>query len=110
MRVRKHVQEIAMNTVRPMTKCMRCRVSYQNHAQGTELCPGVSGHHFLRRVQSAPTTSFSDHEIDWLDEVLRGLLCGAELKVLARAPELTSVMRKVQSMKARAAALSQGLR
>lgn len=94
-----------MNTVRPATKCMRCRASYQSHTPGTESCPSGSGYTFLRRTQSAPTTSFSQREIEWLDGVLRGLLSGAELRVLARAPELTSVMRKFKNMKTRAAIL-----
>lgn len=95
-----------MNTARPATKCLRCRASYQNHEVGTGLCPGASGQTFRRNVQSSPATSFSASEIGWLDEVLRGLSRGAELRVLAKAPELTAVMRKVQAMRRRAAELS----
>lgn len=45
------------------------------------------------------SNSFSERECIWLDEVLKTMLRGGDTRILARAPELGVVARRVRSMR-----------
>lgn len=96
-----------MNAVRPETKCLRCRGAYRNHGLLDEKCPDSSGRAFRRRVQSSASHSFARSEIQWLDEVLRMLQRGGDVRTLGRSPAAATVLRKVQVMRERVGKLEQ---
>lgn len=53
----------------------------------------------LANTRLAASTSFSEGEVLALGEVITKLLRGADLRAMARSPELANIMRKVLSMK-----------
>lgn len=54
----------------------------------------------LANTRLAASTSFSEKEIGVLDEIVMKLLRGADMRAMARSPEVASIARKVVNMKA----------
>ena len=57
------------------------------------------------RARLSASTSFSGSEVEQLDEIVRLILRGADLRIIARSPIVATLARRVATMKARIATL-----
>jgi len=91
-------------TKSPATPCARCGEPRSAHPTAAG-CEGK----WHGQTSSRASTSFSTEEISALEEVLRGLATGRDLRFVMRSKPMQAVARKVAAMRAQIDARSKKL-